>query len=312
MQTVTTPIDELRRFGQSVWLDFLRRGLITSGELERMVRDGWITGMTSNPTILLKAITGASDYDKALRKIAVGGECTPYEAFLELGGEDIRLAGDVMRSIFDETQGRDGYISFEAQAGEPEQMMTEVRRMFSTVGRPNVMIKVPGTQAGVQTVAPLIAEGININITLLFDVNVYAQFARAYIDGLKRRLEQGLPLDTVASVASFFISRVDTKADALLPEDSPLRGKIAIANARRAYRRFQEIFSGPEWETLAAADARVQRPLWASTGTKNPAYSDVLYVEELVASDTVNTMPEATLTAFLGYGRVRAAGGEGP
>jgi transaldolase/glucose-6-phosphate isomerase len=304
---VTTPIDELRAIGQSVWLDFLRRGLITSGELERMVRDGWITGMTSNPTILLKAISGSSDYDQALRKIAEGGECTPYDAFLELGGEDIRTAADVMRPVFDGTRGRDGYISFEAQAGEPEQMMTEVRRMFSTVGRPNVMIKVPGTQAGVQAVAPLIAEGININITLLFDVDVYVQFARAYVDGLKRRLDRGLPLDTVASVASFFVSRVDTKADALLREDSPLRGRIAIANARRAYRRFQEIFSGPEWERLAAAGARVQRPLWASTGTKNPVYSDVLYVEELVAPDTVNTMPEATLMAFLDHGKVRQA-----
>jgi transaldolase/glucose-6-phosphate isomerase len=311
MQTVSTPIDDLRRIGQSVWLDFLRRGLITSGELERMVRDGWITGMTSNPTILLKAISGSSDYDQALRKIAEGGECTPYDAFLELGGEDIRMAANVMRPVFDETAGRDGYISFEAQAGEPEQMMTEVRRMFSTVGRPNVMIKVPGTQSGVQAVAPLVAEGININITLLFDVDVYVQFAHAYVDGLKRRLDSGLPLDTVASVASFFVSRVDTKADALLPEDSPLRGKIAIANARRAYRRFQEIFSGPEWERLAAAGARVQRPLWASTGTKNPAYSDVLYVEELVAPDTVNTMPDATLMAFLDHGKVRPAIEEG-
>jgi transaldolase / glucose-6-phosphate isomerase len=306
-----TPIDELRAIGQSIWLDFLRRGLITSGELERMVRDGWITGMTSNPTILLKAISGSSDYDQALRKIAEGGECTPYDAFLELGGEDIRMAADVMRPVFDETKGRDGYISFEAQASEPEQMMTEVRRMFSTVGRPNVMIKVPGTQAGVQAVAPLIVEGININITLLFDVDVYVQFAHAYVEGLKRRLERGLRLDTIASVASFFVSRVDTKADALLPEGSPLRGKIAIANARRAYRRFLEIFSGPGWEQLAAAGARVQRPLWASTGTKNPAYSDVMYVEELVARDTVNTMPEATLMAFLDHGRVRPAVEEG-
>jgi transaldolase/glucose-6-phosphate isomerase len=311
MRRVTTPIDELRRIGQSIWLDFLRRGLVTSGELERMVRDGWITGMTSNPTILLKAISGSSDYDQALRKIAEGGECTPYDAFLELGGEDVRMAADVLRPVFDETQGRDGYISFEAQAGEPEQMMTEVRRMFSTVGRPNVMIKVPGTQAGVQAVAPLIAEGININITLLFDVDVYVQFARAYIEGLKGRFDRGLPLDTIASVASFFVSRVDTKADALLPEDSPLRGKIAIANARRAYRRFLEIFSGPEWERLAAAGARVQRPLWASTGTKNPAYSDILYVEELVAPDTVNTMPDATLMAFLDHGKVRPAVKEG-
>ncbi len=306
-----TSIDVLREFGQSVWLDYIRRGLITSGELERMVRDGWITGMTSNPTILLKAISGSSDYDEALARIAEGGECTPYDAYLQLAGEDIRLAADALRPVFDETRGADGFISFEAQASGPEQMKAEVRRMFSLVGRPNVMIKVPGTQAGVEVVAPLIAEGINVNITLLFDVDVYVQVARAYVEGLERRRGNGQPVDNVASVASFFVSRVDTKADALLPEDSPLLGSIAVANARLAYKRFRETFSGPEWERLAAAGARVQRPLWASTGTKNPAYSDVLYVEGLAGRDTVNTMPEATLLAFLDHGKVRPAVEEG-
>lgn len=305
------PIDLLLEQGQSVWLDSLRRGLITSGKLKHMVADRWVTGMTSNPTILLKAISGSNDYDEALRTIAKSGECAPYDAYLQIGGQDIRMAADVLRPVFDETQGRDGYISFEAQASDRDAMMAEVRRMFSTVGRPNVMIKVPGTQAGVQAVAPLIAEGININITLLFDVDVYVQFARAYIEGLMVRHDQGLPLDTVASVASFFVSRVDTKVDALLHEDSPLRGKIAIANAQVAYKRFRELFSGEEWNTLERAGARVQRPLWASTGTKNPSYSDVLYVEELVAPDTVNTMPEATLSAFLDHGQVRPAIEEG-
>lgn len=297
-------IELLRHQGQSVWLDYIRRGLITSGELERMVRNGWISGITSNPSIFRKAISGSSDYDEALRKLADRGACSPYDAFLELGAEDVRLAADVLRPVYEETEGRDGYVSFEAQEGETSQIIAEVRRMFSLVGRPNVMIKVPGTPAGIQAVEPLIAQGININITLLFDVDVYEQVALAYIADLERRLAAGQPVNNLASVASFFVSRIDTKVDALLPEDSPLRGRVAVANARVAYRRFQQIFAGERWERLAAAGARLQRPLWASTGTKNPAYSDVLYVEELVARDTVNTMPEATLQAFLDHRRV--------
>ena len=305
---MANPIDELRQQGQSVWLDYIRRGLITSGELERMVRDGWITGITSNPTIFNKAIAGSSDYDDDLREISERGEHSPYAAFLELGGEDIKLAADVLRPVYDETQARDGYVSFEAPPGiehDVQKTIDEVRRMFELVGRPNVLIKVPGTQAGIKAVEQLIADGININITLLFAVDVYEQVAQAYLVGLERRLERGQALSTIASVASFFVSRLETKADESLPEDSPVRGKVAVANALLAYRRFQEIFSGSRWERLAAAGARVQRPLWASTGTKNPAYSDILYVEELVAVDTVNTMPEATLRAFLDHGRAR-------
>ncbi len=308
---MTHPIAKLREQGQSVWLDYIRRGLITSGELERMVRDGWITGMTSNPTILLKAVSGSSDYDEAIARIAATGETSAYEAFLDLGGEDIRLAADVLRPVYDATDGADGYISFEAQAGEVSQVVAEACRMFEAVDRPNVMIKVPGTPEGIEAVAQLIADGLNINITLLFDVDVYVRVAQAYIAGIRRRVERGLPVDHIASVASFFVSRVDTKVDAQLQEDSPLRGKVAIANARLAYKRFREIFSGLEWERLAAAGARVQRPLWASTGSKNPAYSDVLYVDALVARDTVNTMPEATMLAFLDHGRVRPAVEEG-
>ncbi len=299
------PVEQLRQQGQSVWLDFLRRALITSGELARMVQSGWITGMTSNPTILHKAIAGSNDYDEALQRIAAHKPATPYEAYLELAAEDIRLAADVLRPVYDATDGGDGFVSFEAQEGSTEQIVAEVKRMFSTVGRRNVMIKVPGTPAGIPAVRELIAGGININITLLFGVDVYEQVARAYIAGLEHRLTRGQRVDNVASVASFFVSRVDTKVDAQLAKDSPLRGKIAVANARYAYKRFREIFSGPQWERLAAAGARVQRPLWASTGTKDPAYSDVLYVEELVAADTVNTMPEATLKAFLDHGRVQ-------
>ena len=311
---MANPIEQLQRQGQSVWFDYIRRGLITSGELEQMVRDGWITGITSNPTIFEKAISGSTDYDEALREIARGGECSAYDAFLQLAGEDIRLAADVLRPVYERTETADGYISLEAPPGlerDVDKTVAEVKRMFELVGRPNVMIKVPGTEEGIVALEQLIAAGININVTLLFDVAVYERVAQGYIAGLERRLAAGQPVSGIASVASFFISRVDTKADAALPEESPLRGQVAVASARRAYGRFQKIFSGSRWEKLAAAGARVQRPLWASTGTKNPAYSDVLYVEELIASDTVNTMPEATLQAFLDHGRVRPAIAEG-
>ena len=311
---MASPIDRLRKQGQSVWLDYIRRGLITSGELERMVRDGWITGVTSNPTIFEKAISGSTDYDEALHEIARGGEDSAYEAFLKLASEDIRRAADVLRPVYDRTEQVDGYISLEAPPGlehEVDKTVAEVKRMFAVVGRPNVMIKVPGTQEGVAALEQLIAEGININVTLLFDVAVYEQVAQGYLAGLERRLAAGQPVAGIASVASFFVSRVDTKVDAELPKDSPLRGRVAVANARFAYRRFKEIFSGPRWEKLAAAGARVQRPLWGSTGTKNPAYSDVLYVEELIAPHTVNTMPEATLRAFLDHGRVRSISAKG-
>jgi transaldolase/glucose-6-phosphate isomerase len=299
-----TSIDELRAAGQSVWLDYLRRGLIKSGELQKMVRQGWIRGVTSNPTIFQKAISGSRDYEESISRIAAEG-LSGYDAFLQLAGEDIRLAADVLRPVYDESGGADGFVSFEAQPAGAAAMVAEARRMFQVVGRPNVMIKIPGVPEGPRAVEDLTSDGINVNITLLFDVDVYERFAEAYIRGLERRLEDGLPVDRIASVASFFVSRVDTKADKRLAEGSPLRGRIAIANAVAAYRRFQDVFSGPRWERLQQAGAMLQRPLWASTGTKNPEYSDVLYVEELVAPHTVNTMPEATLNAFLDHGRVQ-------
>jgi transaldolase len=302
---MTSPLEELRAAGQSIWLDYIRRGLITSGGLARFVRDDHVTGVTSNPTIFQKAIAGSTDYNEALRNLAAKGPISGYEGFLAIGAEDIRMAADVLRPAYDDVAGADGFVSFEAQAGSTEAMTAEARRMFEMVGRPNVMIKIPGVPEGVQAVEELTAAGLNINITLLFDVDAYESFARAYIRGLKRRVDAGEPIDTIASVASFFVSRIDTKVDEMLPEGSRLRGEVAIANARLAYKRFQEIFSGPEWEHLRSAGAKLQRPLWASTGTKNPAYSDVLYVEELVAPDTVNTMPEATLRAFADHGRVR-------
>jgi transaldolase len=292
--------------GQSVWLDYISRGLLASGGLARMVNDGWVQGVTSNPTIFQKAVAGSHDYDSTLERLAQRRDAMPYEAFLELAGEDIRAATDVLRPVYDDSRGGDGFVSFEAQAASTETMIAEARRMWLLVERPNLMIKIPGVPEGVAAVEELIAEGVNVNITLLFDVDVYAGFAEAYLLGLERRLAAGQPLN-VGSVASFFVSRVDTKVDALLPEGSPLRGRVAVANARRAYHRFESIFSGPRWQRLAEAGARLQRPLWASTGTKNPAYSDVLYVEELVAPHTVNTMPEQTLQAFLDHGRVRPA-----
>ncbi len=298
-------VELLKEEGQVVWLDFLSRDLITSGELAQLVKQRLLTGVTSNPTIFRDAITRSSDYTTSIRALA-GRSLTSYEAYLEIAGEDIRLTADILRGVYDATGGRDGFVSFEAQAGATDLMVAEARRMFALVDRPNVMIKIPGTSEGVDAVAELISEGINTNITLLFDVDVYERFADAYLRGLESRHANGRPLGAVASVASFFVSRVDTKVDRRLAEDSGLRGRVAIANACLAYECFQRIFSGPRWETLAAAGAGLQRPLWASTGTKNPAYSDVVYVESLVAPDTVNTMTQATLRAFLNHGSVRS------
>ncbi len=298
-------IHQLLEAGQSVWLDYIRRGILKSGELDDMVnKKGWIRGETSNPTIFHKAIAESDDYDDAFRDLAKQPPQSPYEAYLKIAGDDIRAAADVLRPVYDSSAGADGFISFEAQAAGGEEMLAEAKRMFALVDRPNVMIKVPGVPEGVSTVEKLTAEGINVNITLLFDVGMYERFAEAYLKGLESRLAAGQPVKGISSVASFFVSRVDTKADGLLPEGSPLRGKVAVANARRAYGRFEKIFSGPRWERLAAAGATLQRPLWASTGTKNAAYSDVLYVDSLVAPHTVNTMPEATLNAFLDHGKV--------
>lgn len=301
---MTIATRRLLELGQSVWLDYIQRGLIDSGRLARMVDDGIITGITSNPTIFDKAISGTSDYEEALQAIIRGGEADPYDAFIALAAGDIRAAADILRPVYDGTARRDGFVSLEvppAIAHDRDATVAEAQRLFHLVGRPNVTIKVPGTGAGIDALVELIAAGINVNVTLLFSGDVYERVAHAYIAGIERRRDAGLPLDTVASVASFFVSRVDTAADAILPESSPLRGKIAVANARLAYARFREIFAGDRWEALATAGARVQRPLWASTGTKNKTYSDILYVEELVAPDTVNTVPEATLDAVLDH-----------
>jgi len=298
----------LHEAGQSIWLDFLRRSLITDGGLARLIREDGVTGVTSNPTIFAKAMVGSSDYDDAIARIAGRGKASPLEVFYDLALDDIRMAADLFAPVYEQTAGADGYVSFELEARlahDAQQSIAAAQYLVERIGRPNVMIKVPGTAEGVKVVEELTAVGINVNITLLFSVDMYWQVALAYMAGLERRRAGGQPLDRVASVASFFVSRIDTVIDPLLPDGSPLRGQVAIANAKRAYQHFQHLFSGDRWVRLAEAGARVQRPLWASTGTKNPAYSDVLYVEALIGPDTVNTMPEATLDAFRDHGRIR-------
>ena len=302
------PLEELSRFGQSVWLDYVRRGLIESGELRRMMDEFAIVGITSNPTIFNKAISGSTDYDQAMRALVEGGERDAKTLFLRLAIDDIAMTADVLRPVYEQTSGGDGFVSLEASpdlAHDAAGTIVEVKELWGRLARPNVMIKVPGTVEGVPAVEELITQGININVTLLFSVKAYEEVALAFIKGLERRLSAGQPIDRVASVASFFVSRVDTAVDALLPETSPLRGKAAVANAKIAYRVFKRVFSGERWERLAAAGARVQRPLWASTSTKSSAYSDVLYVDELIGSHTVNTMPEPTIRAFADHGRAR-------
>jgi transaldolase len=302
------PLLLLREAGQSVWLDFLRRSLISEGGLERLMREDGVSGVTSNPTIFRKAISGSPDYDEAVRVIAGVDERRPIDVFYDLALADVAMAADVFRFVYENTGGADGFVSFELEprlAHDAIGSVEAAQALFQRIDRPNVMIKVPGTEEGVSAVEELTAIGVNVNITLLFSVELYEKVAVAYIRGLERHLEAGEPLDRIASVASFFVSRVDAAVDGLLPEGSPLRGTVAIANAKVAYQRFRQLFAGERWERLARAGGRVQRPLWASTGTKDPAYSDVLYVEELVGPDTVATVPEATLNAFRDHGFVR-------
>ncbi len=297
-------VHQLLAAGQSVWLDFLGRDLIQSGELQQLVDAGHLTGITSNPSIFNKSITGSELYSEDIERLAAQGVRDPYEAFVRLASADIGDACDALLPLHEETEGRDGLVSFELPPGienDIEASVAEAHRLCDAVNRPNVMIKVPGTEAGVEILRRLTVDGLNINQTLLFSVEVYERTAEAYIAGLEQRLADGGDISRIASVASFFVSRVDTAVDALLPAGSPQRGTAAVANARHAYARFQEIFSGARWERLANHGAGVQRPLWASTSTKNPDYRDVLYVESLVAPNTVNTLPEATLKAVLDH-----------
>jgi transaldolase len=288
-----------------VWLDFIDRRILDSGELSRLIEAGWLQGMTSNPTIFAKAITGSNDYDEDLRRIAESGETDPYAAFVRIAADDIGRAADLFRPVYEASGRQDGFVSLELPPGierDTAASVTEAKRLFALLGRSNIMIKVPGTPEGLPAVTELIAAGVNVNITLLFAVSMYEQVAEAHIEGLERRHRAGQPLDAVASVASFFVSRVDSAVDALLPESSPLRGRVAVGNSLLAYERFEAIFAGPRWQALASAGAQPQRPLWASTSTKNPAYRDTLYVDELVVPQTVNTLPLLTIEGFADHG----------
>ena len=301
-------LEQLHHVGQSIWLDFLRRSTITGGHLETLLREDAVTGVTSNPTIFDKAIRLTSDYDDIIYRLAATGHVSPRDIYNELALDDVRMAADVFRPIYEETRGKDGFVSFEldpALAHDARGSVAKAKELVRRIGRPNVMIKVPGTPQGVMAVEQLTAAGINVNITLLFSVAMYEQVAKAYLSGLEIRQRTFQPIDRIASVASFFVSRVDAAVDGRLPADSPLRGKAAIANAKHAYQVFESLTCGRRWHSLVRAGARPQRVLWASTGIKNPAYSDVLYVDELVGPDTVNTMPEKTLQAFCDHGRVR-------
>ncbi len=306
------PLNELSACGQSVWIDFLKRSFVEGGELRmRAERDG-LRGATSNPSIFEKAIGESNEYDAAIKTFLSQGDHSVSEIYEALALEDIRGAADALRPVYDRTQGTDGYISLECSpyvANDTEATIKEAIHLWRAVSRPNLMVKVPATKAGLPAIRALIAQGFNVNITLLFSVGVYEQVADAYMSGLEDLLRAGGDVSKVASVASFFVSRIDTAVDKLL-EDAPkegaarLKGKAAIANAKVAYVLFKSLVASPRWLRLAGAGARVQRLLWASTSTKNPAYKDTVYVEELVGQDTVNTMPPATLDAFRGHGVV--------
>ncbi|HJQ40070.1 MAG TPA: bifunctional transaldolase/phosoglucose isomerase [Thermoanaerobaculia bacterium] len=300
----SNPLAELAKTGQSVWYDQMERKLITTGKLQQMIDDDDLRGMTSNPTIFEKAIGGSDDYDGQLRMLASQNKSRD-EIYDELVIDDIGKAADIFRPVYDKTHGDDGFVSPEVSpllARDTAGTVAEAKRLFARLGRPNVMIKIPATSEGIPAIEESIAAGININVTLIFSNDVYAQVIEAYLRGLERRVANGEPVGDIASVASFFVSRIDTLADKEAPES--LQGKVAIANAKLAYQLFKQIFSSPRFLKLRDQGARVQRPLWASTGTKNPKYSDVLYIESLIGPDTVNTIPPATYEAFKDHGRV--------
>ncbi|HEX5513607.1 MAG TPA: transaldolase, partial [Gammaproteobacteria bacterium] len=307
------PLKSLGSFGQSVWYDNIHRTMLRTGELARLVAEDGVTGVTSNPTIFEKAIIGGKAYDDAIEAaVRQHPDWDAAELFNHLAVEDIRAAADVLRPVYVATNGQDGMVSIEVSptlAHNAAGTVAEARKLHAWVDRPNVMIKVPATVEGLTAIETLIADGINVNVTLLFAVERYAAVAEAFIRGLEQRAAAGKPVDHVASVASFFVSRVDTAVDKQLEQlnaDRALLGKAAIANARAAYQVFLEIFDGARFRDLKAAGAQVQRLLWASTGTKNPNYSDVLYVEELIADRTVNTMPPATYDAYRDHGQPAA------
>ncbi|HET7621347.1 MAG TPA: transaldolase [Gemmatimonadaceae bacterium] len=316
--TPTNRLQKLHEAGQSIWLDFIDRDMLRNGELERRIAEDSLTGMTSNPTIFEKALAEGSAYDEQLSNAPAG--LSPWDLFELIETDDVRSACDIFAPVFERTNGGDGFVSIEVSPGSAhntDATVLEACRLWAMVGRPNVMIKVPGTPEGAVAVRRLTAEGVNVNITLLFSREAYDSVIDAYLTGLEERVAAGKTIHHISSVASFFVSRVDTEVDkridAKLESASPdvakrlekLKGRVAVANAKLAYALFRERFSGARWETLAAQGARLQRPLWASTSTKNPAYRDVMYVEDLIGPDTVNTMPPATIEAFRDHGVVK-------
>ncbi|HEY1265401.1 MAG TPA: transaldolase [Terriglobales bacterium] len=317
----TNPLKQLLKYGQSVWLDYIRRDLFSSGELKRLIEEDGLRGMTSNPSIFEKAISESHLYDDLLKPL--DKKLSPIAKFEALAIRDIQEAADILHPVYNQTQGYDGYVSLEVSpylALETTATIAEARRLWKAVARPNVMIKVPGTAQGLPAFQQLTGEGININVTLLFSRQVYEQVAKAYIAGLEQLAERGGDVSKMASVASFFISRIDSSVDKIVdgrlksskdPKEQQklksIQGKVAIANGKLAYQSYLEIFAGDRWKKLAARGARTQRVLWASTSTKNPAYSDVMYIEELIGQDTVNTIPPATFDAYRDHGHPRAS-----
>jgi transaldolase/glucose-6-phosphate isomerase len=317
----TNPLQALLGYGQSMWLDYIRRDLITSGSLKKMIADDGLRGMTSNPAIFEKAIAESSLYDDMLKTLAARPELDAKARYEQIAIRDIQDVADVLRPVYDSSKFRDGYVSLEVSpllALKTQETIDEARRLWKAVNRENVMIKIPGTAEGLPAIRQAIGEGINVNVTLLFAQEVYEQVAEAHIAGLEDLAKRGGNLGKIAGVASFFISRIDSLVDSRINDKlkstpdakqqellKSLLGKVAIANGKLTYVRYQRLFSGPRWQALAAQGAQTQRVLWASTSTKNPAYRDVMYVEELIGPDTVNTMPPATIDAFRDHGKLR-------
>jgi transaldolase / glucose-6-phosphate isomerase len=319
----TNPLKDLLKFGQSVWLDYIRRDLLTGGELKRLIEEDGLRGMTSNPAIFEKAITGSTLYDDLLNSLRSRTDLDAKGRYEILAIRDIQDAADFLKPVYQSSKRRDGYVSLEVSpylARDTKATLEEARRLWKTVGRENVMIKIPGTPEGIPAFQQAISEGINVNVTLLFAQDVYVKVAEAYIAGLEQFAADGGDVSKMASVASFFISRIDTLVDSIIeartkaskdPKEQQqlkaLEGKIAIANGKETYEKYQAIFATNRWKALAAKGGQTQRVLWASTSTKNPAYRDVLYVEELIGPDTVDTIPPATLDAFRDHGIPRAS-----
>jgi transaldolase len=302
-------LQQLSKLGQSVWIDYLSRRLLREGELEELMREHAVVGVTSNPTIFQKAISEGDAYDEQLRDVLAEKD-DAKEVFLELAVKDVQDACDLLREVWDGGGGQDGYVSIEVDpnlAGDTDATIAEAQRLHELVDRPNCFVKIPATKAGLPAIEEMISRGRNTNVTLIFSLQRYAEVVEAYVRGLERLVEAGGDPAKVASVASFFVSRVDTEADRRLDEagaPDELQGKLAVANAKLAYQRYKELFSGDRWEALRSKGATTQRCLWASTSTKNPAYRDVLYVEELIGPETVDTMPEETIAAFEEHGEV--------